>query len=43
MRRTVILVLTVVLLFSLVTPASAGGGICIPSRDPYHEPPLCVT
>ncbi len=44
MRRRVILVLlNVVLLCALAGPAAASGGICIPSNDPFHKPPLCLT
>ena len=44
MRRRVVLVLSnLVLLLVLAAPAGASGGICIPSNDPHHKPPLCVT
>lgn len=45
MRRRVILVLLGAMLFApIASPAAAaGGGICIPSGDPYHRPPLCIT
>ena len=31
------------LLVALAAPAGASGGICIPSNDPHHKPPLCIT
>ncbi len=45
MRGRVILVLLGAMLLALTASqaAAAGGGICIPSGDPHHRPPLCIT
>ena len=42
-RRAILVLLNVMLLVALAAPAGASPGICIPSNDPYHKPPLCVT
>lgn len=42
-QRLVVVLLNVLLLVVLAAPVGASGGICIPSNDPHHKPPLCIT
>ena len=42
--RVILALLGAMLVASTASPAAAArGGICIPSGDPHHRPPLCIT